>query len=330
MKTFLTILFLIFLSSPGVLLAQEVELKGMDSHPGYCDGIESTAQALKCVTKHKKDAETELLNNTNTVMEDMDDNVLSSFQEVQNKWLEYRSAECAYEADRVAASGLKQITELSCLAKKTQARADEILQNDKRAREPEQFSEFGVSPRWLNSIKNAYPDVLWANKNIYSADVSCDGSDEKIVSGYKYNPVMADMDDGEQQDDSILKYELSHVLAVARNPVIGKPEITIFEIPVRSMAPEPAQDNEVQGGGMPFLCSKDINYTARSENRKDVETGETRECVPLVEVTSGQSDKCMPLYLSYSESQFTLGFQTLAAEDEGNLDETSETEERVQ
>ncbi|GEM_PF-2106723 len=327
MKTFLTILVLTFLSSPSMTAAQDVELMGLDSHFGYCDGIESTAQALKCVTKHKKDAETALLDNTNTVIENMDDDNLFRFQQVQNKWLEYRSAECAYEADRVAASGLKQITELSCLAEKTQARADEILQNDMRASQPEQFSEFGVFPRWLNSIKNTYPDVLWANNNVYSVDMSCDGSDEKIVSGYKYNPVATDINGEAADAEATVRYELAHFLAIARNPVVGKPEITVFEIPVKardSVDTEGSKTDETEAAST-VLCSKEINYAVFAEDVEKTEKSETPLCAPIVEITSGQSEKCKPLYLTYNNNQFGLSSTSPASETEEITEETKET-----
>lgn len=194
----------------------------------YCEGIESTAEILTCTNRHNEDAQirlnmvfTELLNSLSEEEEK------EHLQQSQEAWLAYRDRQCAFEKSRADKPGFERIYEISCLALMTDQRTEKLSMS--------LFSsgnggptEFGELPRWMNVLAHQNPDVFWLYGKRQSGDINCDGADEEIISGVRI-------------ESGLVK----PVVAVAENPVVGKPQVYVLPVDGESARP----------GEKPLSCS---------------------------------------------------------------------------
>ncbi len=153
-----------------------------DYHAGYCDNIESTAEALKCITEHKKVTEAELNKAYQTLSSQLEKEDASNLSKIQSEWIEYRNNQCTWEAS-LSDPSLSRLHELSCIASLTQERHNRIYEKIKNMEKPLTASEFGSVPKYINALYEKYPQVIWDTKSRINYDLNCDEDDEYILHG---------------------------------------------------------------------------------------------------------------------------------------------------
>ena len=165
-----------------ILLAPSSALAVTDAHIGYCDDIESTAAALKCITDHKEKAESELNDAFENLNKSLPDEQTNDFMRAHKDWLTYRDSECVWES-QIKRPALAKLYELSCVTKLTENRTKRLLQTTEMKENPDKVSEFGKYPRWLNALYKEYPSVIWDIKSQEEYDLTCDINAEHVIQG---------------------------------------------------------------------------------------------------------------------------------------------------
>lgn len=282
-------------------------------HTGYCDDAKSTAETLDCVNRHKKAAQ-EALNKAYTdlvaprpdgekepvesaaVKKDDDPPLLG---QAQQNWIAYRDAQCQWEASLAENPSLERVYELSCLSEMTQARAG-LLQSIKGQEETETPREFGTNPRWMNVLAEDNPDVFWLYGGGVSGDLDCDGVDEHAVAGISLSAIQI----AEELQASGKLHSAEAVIAVAENPVNGKPGVSLMTIPIL----------EAQNDTGSHLCNVQMTLAYLQQNdgqEKDKpESGALPTPVkkpPLCQSVLQISDKiCGPLALRWDGQNYVF------------------------
>ncbi len=233
----LSFLLLSFLIASSVTMAQ--------GHNIYCNMADSTAATQNCLKKHVDAAQKRL----NKVYEALDRHFEESdkkqqLKELQQTWLQYRDAECAWEIEQTDTKSLKRINELSCLARLTDDRADilGVVVMDEEAMGI--VREYGSFPRWMNVLAKDNPAVYWNYGKRFARDLNCDDESEQIMTG-----IIA------KEQDGLLTQDI--VVAVAENSAIGRPKAKIFRFDInKEEAPE-------------SLCSASITLNAAHKKSDD-------------------------------------------------------------
>ncbi|NCO03795.1 MAG: DUF1311 domain-containing protein [Alphaproteobacteria bacterium] len=244
-------------------------------HDFYCEKAESTAALQKCLTQHLKSAQDRL----NKIYQD-----LSAKQEgedaktlaaLQQQWLNYRDAECTWEASRPNTPALKRTNELSCMARVTDDRADILSTVLMDATELTQVREYGSFPRWMNVAAKGKSSVFWDYRNRMSADLNCDGEQEKLMWGVSLDQVQA-----HEGADSKL-YNTSVTIAIGDNPATGKPSVQYITLPV------------LGADGVDNLCDHNIalKVVAAEESKEAIKTKQDSEEKPVCQTILQVNDK---------------------------------------
>lgn len=224
---FKNLILLSFMSS--FFLATPIMAQG---HDLYCEKAESTAAIQKCLTQHLASAQQRL----NKIYQDLSakqegDNA-KALAALQQQWLAYRDAECTWEAAQPEEAALKRTNELSCMARLTDDRADILSTALMDAKDLSQPREYGSFPRWMNVVAKSKSDVFWDYRNRMSADLNCDGEQEKLMWGVSLIEVK-EPKNGELPQTK--PYNTSVTIAIGDNPVIGKPSVQFITLPVLSV-----------------------------------------------------------------------------------------------
>lgn len=272
-------------------------------HEGYCDGSRTTADALACVNRHKADVQKRL----NSIFDEA--KKLSGGRQsgplltaAQNAWITYRDAQCAWESGLAENPSLERIYELSCVTLLTNLRAD-LLATTLETESNGQPREFGATPRWMNVLIHDHPDIFWKFGRWQHANLDCAGPEEQAVLGVRFSAAeTADI-----------------VLAVAENPLTGKPSTQIMSLPVR---PEKAEGKPEEKAGL-FLCATDITLSRVPYNDKD------GTAPPACHAIRVDDRKCAPLYLYWDGQEYRFAdVMPAKASAAGAEDESQDETER--
>lgn len=218
-------------------------------HAGYCDSTRTTADALDCINRHKQDVQKRM----NEVFDDVLSSIplennkqKDSLSKAQQSWINYRDAQCLWEASLAQTPSLERIYELSCITLLTNLRSD-LLSTAITDRKKEMPREFGSSPRWINVLTHEHPETFWRFGKWIHVDLDCNGEDEQIVSGVKFS---------KKENSPIL------VLAIAESPLTGKPQTKLFDISLNTESePTPEKAN-------PRLCHTNIEFSVLSDDQE--------------------------------------------------------------
>lgn len=197
-------------------------------HQLYCDKNDSTAATATCLKKHMDTAQGRLNKAYDTLAASVSEQALEDLRNLQRNWLDYRDSECNWESDLTENKALRHLTELSCMARMTEDRADLIALSlvtlGHGGEEPVQYGSF---PRWMNVLTQDKPDIFWRYGRRLRGDLTCDGAEEMIMSGI-----------------SLAEQSPRLIVAIADTPPTGRPKAYFVDLPVN-----PADSN------VPFICS---------------------------------------------------------------------------
>lgn len=228
-------------------------------HDVYCDKAESTASIQVCLKRHLASAQKRL----NTIYQELSSKKegedSEALAELQKQWLAYRDAECAWEVAQTETPALKRTNELSCMARVTEDRADILATALMDGAELSEPKEYGSFPRWMNVVAKGKSKVFWDYHNRMSADLNCDGEQEKLIWGVSLTPVeIVEATQGQGHT-----YNTAVTIAIADNPLIGKPSVQYIEMPV------------LGAEGQDTLCDHEVRLKVIEANESEKE--------PLVE-----------------------------------------------
>ncbi len=298
MRLSVLLLLLFFLPSPAHAFA--------DGHIAYCDEADSTAALQDCVNKHHAAAQNKLNQIYEELIASLEGEAVEKLRELQATWLEYRDAECEWEASRVETDGLIKIYELSCEARMTIDRA-ELLEAIYKNEDTEKQAELSGFPRWMNALTSDYPDVFWRFGERKRMDLNCNGDEEVIMVGAAVSriKVLEAADDTMEKDEKgRTPHALDVVVAITENTRTGRPKSQLFRLPI------------TQTLNGPSLCSDNVSLVsilpdAKAEKPADeeaqTEDANAKEETPVCEnKIAVQAKNCLPVFLSWSGKDYVL------------------------
>lgn len=283
------------------------------THTKYCQGIESTAEAMACVKDHKDTAQKALnevyaglkvqverryaaaaaananagdggapqdagTSDGSAAKIDPAKMTLEELEKIQKDWLVYRDEQCKWDAAMAESPSLERVYQLSCITDLTEKRAaylEGVLQNGESATP----REFGGTPRWMNVLGMEHPDVFWRYGRVLKTDLNCDEREDYVMTGLsvkslpqKQGTVAAAQ---ESEIGAFLNKDTEVVLAVADNPVTGKPRTQILRIQLYKDA-DPAKAAEMNAKtAIPALCKGDVSLSLTAIPAKKPAPGAT-------------------------------------------------------
>ena len=215
-------------------------------HMGFCDSATSTADMMSCVKMHKDDAQADLSKAYDLMASSLSGEEKAAFDKVQEKWLAFRDAQCGWEADQTKLDALRKVYELSCVANLTELRIMDLKTfiEDGESQVPR---EFGNKPRWMNVLARDYPETFWRYGDARDIDMDCDGRNEWVMGGVRIKGEGKAAQKGEPGGASAVPGAVSVVVAIAENPVVGRPRVDLLDFPVSGQVSKPAlkQDGDV-------------------------------------------------------------------------------------
>ncbi|GJL85669.1 MAG: hypothetical protein DHS20C02_14440 [Micavibrio sp.] len=279
---FFTLLILLGLSKTG------------QAQSGHCENVKNTTDMMDCVNRHYEDAQERLNTVFGKMLEQREDETEEGLQIAQRSWLVYRDLQCGWEAAQVETKAVKRLTELSCLTDLTESRADVLASGLDEKGAQHKFSAY---PRWMNVLAQENPDVYWRYGEHIRADLDCDGQDEQIMVG-----VDVTGNDKINTETGTASYKSDVILAVAENPVTGKPQTSLFRLP--------AGDTAGQGS----ICNPDVaialvDHPAMSASKPDTNDNknknpglsDTNTCRVALQIRDNQ---CEPLTLYWGGKDY--------------------------
>jgi len=266
-------------------------------HISHCDLTESTASAQACLKKHLDEAQDRL----NEVYEELSSTLetedLQELKRLQQNWLTYRDEECAWEAGRTETASLQQVYELSCKARLTESRAEQLEITLADMEEPGVQRQFGTFPRWVNVVAKDYPDIFWKYGQRQSMDLDCDEIEEYVMAGVILKPYKTDTQDEKDSQASLL-HTAEVAVVVAENPAIGRPQTSLFKYPVSTHSEEQV------------LCAADVTLTPFEKSERKVETEDEtagsevkKECRAGLKIQTGN---CTPIHIHWTGKGYDL------------------------
>jgi len=262
-------------------------------HISHCDMTDSTAAAQACLKKHLDEAQ----NRLNRVYEELSSALnpedLQELKRLQQNWLNYKDEECNWESGRTQTASLQQVYELSCQARVTENRAEQLEITLADMEEPGVQRQFGTFPRWVNVVAKDYPDVFWRYGQRAGMDLDCDEVEEHVMTGVRLKPYkIQTQEEGDSELPALHTAEV--VIVISENPAVGRPEASLFKYPV-SLQPQEQT-----------LCSADVMLSsfekpAPEEDEDDSES--KKECLTGLKI---QSAGCTPIYLHWTGNNYGL------------------------
>ena len=252
-----------------VMVLWAFPVKAQTPHAPYCPGIESTAQVLKCLKSHQRDAESQLndvFTKREAALEGEDLNVLRA---LQAQWIAYRDAQCDWEAAQSGTDSLKQINKTSCIARLTDHRAQilETLEDD--AQDPARQRQFGEFPRWINALASDYPQIYWDYGGRLEGDMDCDGTNEAIIGGLSLGQAQAGAAQADEAVSLLPVFPATYHVAISANPPTGRPTASLvaFDIGGEDLCTQPVQLSFEAGADDAQIC--DAALTLKSPGCED-------------------------------------------------------------
>lgn len=203
-------------------------------HGAYCSQADSTASTQNCLKRHLDSAQKRLNKIYTALNVGLDSEKRDELKALQKSWLEYRDAECMWEAARSENTSLKRINELSCMARVTEDRADILTVANDPDTKMGGVREYGSFPRWMNVVAKDNPDVQWDYSGRTGYDMNCDGEDEYLMQGVRTSPIdLPKLEEGDDQAQGAAAYSKEVVFAVTLNPSTGRPISQSFAFDVQ-------------------------------------------------------------------------------------------------
>lgn len=262
------------------------------AQPNGCDKAKSTAETLDCLNRHKTAVQDQLQSIYDKLQKKAgaDPAWQKSLSETQTAWLAYRIKECAWETASSEAPALEKIYEISCINRLTEQRIEALAAILHRSEENSQTPEFGPTPRWLNVLAEDYPAIFWRQSSLLSADLDCDNHNEQVIPGIR----VSSGGTGAAGPETIVAH-----IAIAQNPVTGRPRIKTIELPVTGT------DTENSG---PHLCSTDIrltltDYPASTEEKPQETAPVAHQCTNLLQVSDAV---CPPVLIHWNGTSYAI------------------------
>jgi uncharacterized protein YecT (DUF1311 family) len=194
-----------------------------------CNKAQSSADVMRCLNDQYETIQGELNAAFDRLTGQKSGEELVQVKRIQAHWLEYRTLACAQETAVLDGESLKRLETLRCKNRLTQERIvalqNALHKDDVRA--VAVIGEAAAQPRWMNALAVDYPDVFWRYGGRVSGDLDCDGEDEYVMSGLKFD----------RQD---LDYKT--VVSISENPATGRPQSFVLETPRSVSSPEDGAD----------------------------------------------------------------------------------------
>ncbi len=151
-------------------------------HALFCEGITDTSETVGCIKKELDFHQAAVNTLYQTLSESMDGDMRKTLADNQQKWLAYRDAECEWEEGWAKGQSLSRVYELSCLASLTRERSERLLRAV-HAAAPDTQPEFAGTARWMSTLIAQNTRVFWNFNTAQQADMNCDGSADRLVTG---------------------------------------------------------------------------------------------------------------------------------------------------
>ncbi len=258
-------------------------------HGTYCDQADSTASTVKCLKKHLETAQKRLNLVYKKLEKDMTSEQMNELKDLQKTWLTYRDNECMWETQRSEVLSMKQVNELSCMARVTDDRADLLTVTLSGVHNDSGLREFGSFPRWMNVVAKDIKDAYWDYGTRQSMDLNCDDEEEFVMIGNKTNKIKTN-DKGEEATRAIYNKEI--VLAIVENPPIGRPKLTKFSFPVN----EANDDNR-------NICHDNVSIKLIEQESKEPAKEAETTCSKTLKISA---PKCTDKTISWNGKEFKL------------------------
>ncbi len=218
-------------------------------HNLYCKNNDSTASTRVCLTAHLTAAQERL----NEIYEDLpkklDDKAAADLKALQKTWLIYRDAECMWESSSAEDAVLKQIRELSCMARVTEDRADLLSIAYTDSENKSKPRQYGPLPKWMNTVAKQNPDIFWNYQASKKVDLNCNQKDDYIMKGLK-------------------AYNMENFyIAITEATLIGKPKSTLFTF-----------DAVLEEENETTVCNYDIDIVEENEQVSEKE-GDIKDAI---------------------------------------------------
>ncbi|MEZ5815255.1 MAG: lysozyme inhibitor LprI family protein [Alphaproteobacteria bacterium] len=220
-----------------------------------CNKAQSSADVMRCLNAQYEIVQEEL----NTVFDRLtgqkSGEELVQVKRIQTHWLEYRTLACAQETAVLEGESLKRLETLRCKNRLTQERIvalqNALHKDDVRA----VIGEAAAQPRWMNALAVDYPDVFWRYGGRVSVDLDCDGENEYIMSGLKFD----------KQD-----IDYKTVVSISENPVTGRPQSFVLETPRSVSPPEDGADLNARCFGLvDFVFEQASHESAQTDGAEE-------------------------------------------------------------
>ena len=252
-----------------------------------CDRAESTSSIQKCLRGKLEKAQARLTKAYAAIDKRFETSEQrSALKELQTLWLEYRDQECMWEAEQAKAPGLKGINELSCMARVTGDRAD-LLEITYLDINPEASREYEQSIRWKNVLRNNHSDVLWDMKQTHMFDLTCNDEPEIVIEGNRFKSVK------DIKKNNATLFEREKVIAVIKNPAIGRPDIKFFDFDI-------SNENDQEDQPLKTMCDRDVKVAFEKEAEQNAEDKSCRTKIILAQ------SKCETKNIIWNEKDFVL------------------------
>lgn len=278
-------------------------------HIAYCDDASSTAALQNCVNRHHTAAQERLNKVYETLSATLDEEAQGTLRELQASWLEYRDAECDWEAGRVETEGLKKIYELSCETLMTENRASLLEATYKNEDEGKQADLAGF-PRWMNALTEDHPDVFWRFGERERLDLNCDGTEDVVMLGAGVSRIKvlegseAAMEEGES---GRTPHALDVVVAITENLPTGRPKSQLFRLPITQSLEGPSLcTDKVSLKQITLDLPEDTTEEDASEGQSEA-ANDQPVCMHQVQILGKQ---CKPVTLSWSGKDYILSMES--------------------
>lgn len=188
---------------------------------GFCAKAETTVDLLECIdTRYQK--ERDYLNDVYESLmseKDLTPEFLASLENNQTLWQSYKDDLCMLEASVYKGGSLERVQQIDCLARITSERSDTLIALTDIT-DISNIPVFAAPPRWANTLITDYPEIYWSFAKAQDFDINCDETNEKIVSGVRFN------------DDN----QTIPVIAIVNNTLTGRPSSRLVTLPKQSCA----------------------------------------------------------------------------------------------
>ena len=270
MRLLLTVLSISFLCFTSYSKAQTASHKS-------CEMAENTADVMNCVKQRHDDSQERLKTLYDKLLAAEDSGgAPSAFRDTQQRWIEYRDQQCEWEIAQEATESLKRLRQLSCVGDLTAQRADILsLVLSRLKTDNDEAVHYGSAVRWMNSLATDHPEIFWRYGDNIRGDLDCDGEDEVVISGLTTNLRKVRTENSDA-------YIVKSYVAVSTNPATGRPQSTIFELPV-------SDEHEA-------VCDSTVSLEIIADDDQE-------GCSAAVEINRGQ---CAPRLIGKKDDGFVL------------------------